>query len=311
MTGFLIRLISSLALGCVCLVLLVLGVSRNVIHPNNEILFTAMMDTPDMHIYRMDILHQLIYDLKNDDLLGYEPIWSPDGKQIVYVGAGSKGFTIYERDSDGTVAHPLINDAGGVKSPAWSPNGRFMSYVTLGRDGFSKLMLTDLQSGFTRRITNTPYHNDNHPTWSPDNRYIAFITDDSPFGKSDIDILDLQSGAVQPLFTTEENQFFPAWSPDGRYIAYVNEGRDVAITLWDNVRSKAYPLYTKLEQKSPLDWSPDGRYLIYTDFISYNHTGIFRLEVASCLDEPQSCQPQRLTPAYGLYTNPRYRPRQP
>ncbi len=311
MIHFSLRLMWITTLGCVIVILLVLGLGQIMVIPNNEIVFTATIDTPDMHVYLMDIARQFIYDMKNENILGYEPAWSPDGRQIAYVGAGSKGFTIYKRDLNNKLTHALIHDPGGVYSPAWSSDGKLMSYTTLGSDRFSRLMLTDLQSGLTRKITDTLYRNDSHPTWSPDNRLIAFVSNEDTFGKSDIEILNLQTGNVHLMFQTEENQFFPRWSPDGRYIAYISQGYDVGIYIWDMQESKPYPLYNNLAQKGALDWSPDGRYIIYADFISYNHSGIFRLDVAECLDTSETCHPQLITPTNGLYTNPRYRPNEP
>ncbi len=311
MTNFSIRLIALMLFMCVGATLLMVNLGKIISIPNNEIVFTATINTPEMHIYLMDIARQFIYDMKNVDLLGYEPAWSPDGNEIAYVGAGSKGFTIYKRDLDDRITQDLIHDTSGVNSPVWSADGQMMSYISFGSDHFSKLMLTDLQSGLKKPITNVEYHNNSHPAWSPDNRSIAFVSNEDTFGKSDINILDLQTGVVHPLFPSPENQFFPRWSPDGHYIAYISQGYNIVISVWDLQESKSYLLYNDLAQKGALDWSPDGRYIIYADFISYNHSGIFRLDVNECLDTTQHCQPQLITPTNGLFSNPRYRPNSP
>lgn len=308
MTQLSLRFTTLTIILCLSTTLLVVSVGKLLAIPNNEIVFTATINTPDMHIYLMDIARQFTYDMKNENILGYEPEWSPDGQQIAYVGAGSKGFTIYKHNLENKLTQEIINNPGGVNSPTWSPNGQLMSYVTLGLGRVSRVMLTDLQTGLTRQITNTLYHNDSHPTWSPDNRFIAFVTNEDTFGKSDIYILDVQSGDVRPMFLTPENQYFPRWSPDGRYITYLSQGYKIGIAVWDTQRSKAYLLYNNLTLKGALDWSPDGRSIIYADLISYNHSGIFRLDVAECLDPKQPCQPHLITSTNGMLTNPRYRP---
>jgi len=311
MKPLLLRLFSLVTVMCICGMMLALWVGKFSQIPNNEIVFTATIDSSDMHIYLMDIARQFSYDMSRKEMVGYEPAWSPDGQQIAYVGAGKKGFTIYKHDLEAKLTHELIHDAGGVYSPAWSPDGQQMSYVSLTSDRFSRVMLTDLQTGSTRQITNTLYHNDNHPDWSPDNRFIAFVTNEDAFGKSNISILDLQSGNAHPMFSSLENQYFPRWSPDSRYVAFISQGYKIGIALWDVEQSQYHLLYNRLIQKGAVDWSPDGRYIIYADFISYKHSGIFRLDMAECLDTTIDCQPQLLTPTNGLYSNPRFRPRQP
>ncbi len=308
MKALLLRLFSLVTLVCIFAMTLALWGGKSIHLPNNEIVFTATIDSPDMHIYLMDVARQFIYDMSSKAIVGYEPAWSPDGRQIAYVGAGKQGFTVYKHDLEAKLTDEIIHDAGGVYSPAWSPDGQQMSYVTLRSDRFTRVMLTNLQTGSTRQITDTLYHNDNHPDWSPDNRFIAFVSNENAFGKSNIYILDLQTGQVRPMYLTLENQYFPRWSPNSRYIAFISQGYKIGIALWDVEQSQFHFLYNKLSQKGAVDWSSDGQYIIYTDFISYNHSGIFRLDVAECLDATIHCQPQLLTPNKGLYSNPRFRP---
>src|SRR5690349_15232495 len=117
MRRFSLCLLTMVALACACLTLIILGLGRIIVIPNNEIMFTATFNNPEMHVYLMDIARQFIVDMKNEDILGYEPAWSPDGRQIAFVGAGTKGFTIYNRNLDRRITQELVHDSGGVYSP--------------------------------------------------------------------------------------------------------------------------------------------------------------------------------------------------
>ena len=56
------------------------------------------------------------------------------------------------------------------------------------------------------------------PTWSPDGKRIAFSVLHNGF--SDLDVIDLDTGAVRPLTSDAFADLHPAWSPDGRTIAF-------------------------------------------------------------------------------------------
>jgi TolB protein len=314
MTRFLLRLMCVLMFGSLCLVPLAQFAGREVTLANNEILFTATLAGRQIDTYWMDIVHGLTYRPTDRDFVETQPTWSPDGKQIAYVSAFSRGTiigrTIYIQNIETMTVHLLIDDPIAEYSPAWSPDGRFIAYGSSRYDGTPELMLTEVQSGLTRRLTKNHY-NDNHPTWSPDGRYLAFATDPFAPGNSDIDILDLQTGDIRPLVSTSDREFNPAWSPDGRYILYITDRSKHGIYVWDMFEAHSNLIYPTqpLGPDAP-DWSPDGRYIIYADTLPESRTGIFQLDVEACLRQLNSCLPQPITVTPGLYSVPRWRPHQ-
>ena len=101
----------------------------------------------------------------------YGPAWSPEGDWIAF----SRTAPIAERGlyvvrPDGTDMHLLA--AGDYwDRRAWSPDGnQIASEIWDGHD----IMLVDVGTGSTRKLTSTPETTEGHPAWSLDGTRIAF-----------------------------------------------------------------------------------------------------------------------------------------
>jgi len=305
------KLTSRLLLGCACVVLLMLGVGRAFALSNNEFIFAAYLRPRHNVIYRMDIAHQLIHPMtsENSQLFDSDPIWSPDGQQIAFVSVTESSQTvIYIMDAQGSGVHPLEDASLSDFSPTWSPDGQQIAFVR--RYTFSpELMLMDMQSGLTRRLTNN-YGSENNPTWSPDGQNLTFEAQASDI--RNIYNVDVQTEAIHLLFATSVDVDFPSWSPDGRYLLYIANGRNSGIYLWDTLQMHSILLNrSNFTPTAAPDWSRDGRFIIYSAFINLKTTGIFQLDIADCFQSPNTCIPQLLTRLPGYYQSPRWRPASP
>ena len=110
-----------------------------------------------------------------------DPVWSPDGKSIIYWRARADGFRqIFELNvADPQEPGRAITgaDAGSVNDPAPSPDGKQVLYTrqngtgdTAGYDIWS----IGIDGSRPHRLTSDPAR-EMDPTWSPDGKWFAFI----------------------------------------------------------------------------------------------------------------------------------------
>ncbi len=101
------------------------------------------------------------------------PRWSPDGKQIAFIGSTpDKPWTVYLVPSDG--GSPGRDRAVG-KRPGWSSDGNslVLSDRAFPASGAFAIQVMDLR---TRKVTTLPDSNGLYsPLWSPDGRYLAAL----------------------------------------------------------------------------------------------------------------------------------------
>jgi dipeptidyl aminopeptidase/acylaminoacyl peptidase len=186
---------------------------------------------------------------RTTDESSVSPSWSPDGRWIAFV-ANRDGKTrqIYLINPAGGEAFKLTNHKEGVNSYKWSPSGKQIAFTSTepeskeskGREKqygkfevedaeyrMTHLWLVDVNPGQTpeaRRLTSGTAFTVGRFDWSPDGRKIAFdhvpdpLINSSP--KTDISILDVESGAITPLVTQPGYDGRPQWSPDGQWIAF-------------------------------------------------------------------------------------------
>ncbi|MBI1278583.1 MAG: hypothetical protein GC179_10700 [Anaerolineaceae bacterium] len=309
----LLRLWSTVILVCGCLTLLALAVGRT-LPQEDEIIYSASLDNADSEIYRMALDRQLSVSLTRNSTEDNQPAWSSDGQQIAFVSNHQGQYTIFVMDASGRGIHPLTDSPRNNFSPTWSPDDRSIAYVTARQEfaqQITEVLLTDLQSGLTRRMT-IQYPNAISPTWTPDSQHLAFTSGATGSPNRIIYDVNIQTGDTNPLIANHIIQLNPTWSPDGRYLLYVAYDSNPGMYLWDSTLKQSVLLFAPdvLNMRS-LSWSQDNRYIIYAPLSNFSNNSILRLDVAACLQQHDNCTPQPITHRAGIYDSPRWRPRRP
>jgi Tol biopolymer transport system component len=109
-----------------------------------------------------------------EDVLGYSPVWSPDGEQIAFYDKDTTNVI----NTDGSGRKPL---AGGA-SAAWSPDGQKVAFINDSPDvlpGYQRQIsvldtINANGSGVRHLANTTTAAPGNLPAWSPDGEKIAF-----------------------------------------------------------------------------------------------------------------------------------------
>src|SRR6185503_16657524 len=135
----------------------------------------------------------------------YSPTWSPDGRQLAFVGLKAGLSRLYICDVDGKNLRAVFGGMYAVRDPSWSPDGRRILFATdqgpatdLKRLIFGKLgiAILDVAGGNVTVLPNQRGSNIS-PQWGPGGSSVVFVSD--RFGIPNIFRQDLSTGEVVRL----------------------------------------------------------------------------------------------------------------
>jgi Tol biopolymer transport system component/DNA-binding winged helix-turn-helix (wHTH) protein len=179
----------------------------------------AYVTVPETRLWRSRADGSERLQLTPDGMYGGLPRWSPDGKQIVFMGTNfTTDWLAYLISSDGTGLRKLIPGAKSGYDPGWSPDGKHI-VVDIGAGGAPNphpggpnIIIYDLE---TTKVSPLPASQQLFsPRWSPDGRYIAAITMDS----LKLMLFDRVTQQWQELANIAIG--YPSWSHDSKYIYF-------------------------------------------------------------------------------------------
>jgi Tol biopolymer transport system component/DNA-binding winged helix-turn-helix (wHTH) protein len=181
--------------------------------------WVAYVSIPERELWRSRVDGSERMQLTSDGMLAALPRWSPDGRQIVFMGASGKtGWRAYLMSSDGSGLRELIRGADVGYDPSWSPDGKSIA-LTLNVAGGGELIpdgpgiaIYDLTTQKTSPIPGAKQLFS--PRWSPDGRHIAAVTNDS----MKLVLFDRVTQQWQDLVRMPIG--YPSWSHDGQYIYF-------------------------------------------------------------------------------------------
>ena len=147
------------------------------------------------------------------------PVWSPDGKRIIYLSVTSAGGYMYSIPSDGSVLQPerLIPTDDAPEVPLTvSPDGK---YVLFRKN--ADLWMVDLSDRKARPWFQAP--SDEHGSrFSPSGRWVVYSSDNT--GRMEIWARPFP-GPGAPIRVSSDGGHDAVWSRDGKDVLYETAGK--------------------------------------------------------------------------------------
>lgn len=230
---------------------------------NSQIAYVAATGTPKSRLYQIVVADAdgespVTVATSREPLMS--PSWSPDRRQLAYVG--------YERGRSAIYLHTLatgdlrrfVAEKGINGAPAWSPDGRQLA-LTLSFEKNPDIYVMDVASGARRQLTQH-FAIDTEPSWSPDGRQIAFTSDRG--GQPQVYVVSATGGEARRLTFEGKQNLRPRFSPDGKFLALVNVAENrYRIGLLDLASRELRVLSDGPLDESP-SFAPNGAVVIYS-----------------------------------------------
>jgi serine/threonine protein kinase/Tol biopolymer transport system component len=197
------------------------------------------------------------------------PIWSPDGKQILFSGRQRVSSQIYLKNADGSGSEEKVSELGpGVFNPwDWSRDGK---YILFGKG--NELWYISRPEGVTKPLLQAKWTVRN-AQFSSDGRWMAYASNET--GGMEIYVSSFPSGNGKWQVSTGGGQE-PRWRQDGKELFYLSaDGKMMAVgvTTGTSFKSGSPVALFQTHRRQPVsfldvfsyDVSGDGqRFLIAT-----------------------------------------------
>jgi Tol biopolymer transport system component len=183
---------------------------------------------------------------------GFDPAWSPDGTEIVFVRQSDRLLSALRPDGTGERDLGLpATWGGGVHRPAWAPDGTRIAFdgleIIAEPGNYSVFVVPPDGSGAYRDANACCQSAD----WSPDGR--LFLLDDSQ------ELASVEVSTHTYLTFYAVGSAAGVWSPDGSKIAFIQFGGDhpgLNVMNADGTGATQVVSFDRLRAHRGPDWQP-------------------------------------------------------
>jgi eukaryotic-like serine/threonine-protein kinase len=213
----------------------------------------------EIQVWFYDIAREALSRATFGGTINANPVWSPDGKRLVFYSDRAGPQNLFVQPSDGGGDAERLTTSGYTDvAGSWSPDGRTIAYIENG--GIWVVGLGDRKA---QRFLKTQA-NQTSPAFSPDGHWLAYVSDES--GRSEVYVQPYPGPGGKSQISNGGGTE-PVWNPAGRELFYRADNRMMAVpvTLQPGFSAgKPVVLFEGPWLPTPItlpnyDVSPDGR----------------------------------------------------
>jgi Tol biopolymer transport system component len=108
------------------------------------------------------------------------PVWSPDGRHIIYSSYRNGQYGLYLKATDGSgTEEPILEAVGRIRFPTdWSPDGKILTYIEGALGGWAIWMLP-LDGERKPYLFHKSQFAEREASFSPDGKWVAYCSNES------------------------------------------------------------------------------------------------------------------------------------
>ena len=240
--------------------------------PDGKLLALAMQVEKgvDIHVYdwQRGAMSRLTFDGRGN----VHPIWTPDGKHIVYNSGGMGGGSIGWVRADGAGEAQLLLESKSAWPSSFSPDGRRLAYAEQGIKTALDILTVPVdlsdpehpKTGKPEVLLATPAI-EVQPIFSHDGRWIAYVSTET--GKPEVYVRPFPGPGKRQI--SSGGGSYPFWSRNGRDLFFMTQDQHIMVVpfsvngesfvnekprLWSEVRVGVTP-----PGDNPLTFAPDDK----------------------------------------------------
>jgi Tol biopolymer transport system component len=157
--------------------------------------------------------------LPENEADSYSPVWSPDGREIVFAEARNAPPNVVRARLDGKDTEVVLPAKGHAQFVSdWSADGRTLLYAERDPKTGADIWALPMTGAATPVPILQTRFSEGPARFSPDSRWIAYVSDES--GKDEVYVKPFP-GPGQKLRVSDSGGRSPNWSGDGRHLFYV------------------------------------------------------------------------------------------
>jgi Tol biopolymer transport system component len=264
--------------------------------PDGRRLALDISDGKQRDVWVYEWTRDILTRVTSDDVDDQNPVWTPDGRRIVYASKRNDKVTphLNWRRADGTgPIERLTNDPYPEYPFSWHPSGKFLAYTVLNPQTTQDIMILPLDGndvlglkpGKPMVFLNTP-GSDGDPAFSPDGRWIAYVQSGVGTERGQVYVRPFPGPGGQ-WQVSNSGGGYPVWSTAGHDLFYGSLDGQIMVVPYSVEGASFVP-------EKPRAWS-EGHYALDVTTSRVRHFDLHpdgeRFAVAPIVDAA-SAQPQ-------------------
>jgi eukaryotic-like serine/threonine-protein kinase len=223
--------------------------------PDGSKLAFARRESPEstLDIWILEFASGTLKQFTADPADDRAPVWSPDGRSIVFWSLRPSGPGLYRKNSNGLGGEELIvPDKNQAWLYQWSPDGRYLLYFDMIQGAnVATMWMYSLSEHKSSPLIPSRFP-EVDPLISPDGRWLAYIVNEA--GRYPMYLTTFPPSSTK-VSAIPENVADALWSSDGKKLFFVNS---TSLELWSlDVKPGNPPEFGSRQRihAGPLDWS--------------------------------------------------------
>jgi Tol biopolymer transport system component len=182
----------------------------------------------EVQLWLYDLSRETLTRFAFDGKFNTNPVWTPDGKRIVFNSNKEGPVNLFWQLADGSGGLERLTTSEYLHFPmSLSPNGQVLAYVEVNPSTGYDIWTLGLGDHKAQPFLRTPF-NESVPQFSPDGKRLAYTSNET--GRWEIYVQPYPSSGGKWQISTEGGAE-PVWNRNGRELFYRNGDKMMAVDI--------------------------------------------------------------------------------